>query len=305
MVAVFVRKTPEGDPPCRYAPSPLATEKFPTLGQGTWFMGEDRDERAGEVRALQLGLDLGMTLIDTAEMYADGGAEEVVGEAIKGRRDDCFLVSKAYPQNAGRRSAIQACERSLKRIGTDYLDVYLLHWRGGIPLSETVEAFETLRQQGKIRRWGVSNLDTDDMKELLSVPGGNACATDQVLYNLTRRGPEWDLLPWCRDKGIPVMAYSPIEQGRIPAKGALRDGREPAGRDAVSGCSRLGAGPGRRRGDPQGQRSRARQGQPRRRRPRPVSGGSGGAGQGLPAAQGAALPGNALTTRPCGRRRWR
>ncbi|KJB92272.1 hypothetical protein N826_16300 [Skermanella aerolata KACC 11604] len=185
-------------------------------------MGEDRDERAGEVRALQLGLDLGMTLIDTAEMYADGGAEEVVGEAIKGRRDDCFLVSKAYPQNAGRRSAIQACERSLKRIGTDYLDVYLLHWRGGIPLSETVEAFETLRQQGKIRRWGVSNLDTDDMKELLAVPGGDACATDQVLYNLTRRGPEWDLLPWCRDKGIPVMAYSPIEQGRIPAKGALR-----------------------------------------------------------------------------------
>jgi diketogulonate reductase-like aldo/keto reductase len=201
---------------------PFGDGKVPTLGQGTWFMGEDGDERAREVRALQLGLDLGMTLIDTAEMYADGGAEEVVGEAIKGRRDDCFLVSKAYPQNAGRRSAIQACERSLKRIGTDYLDVYLLHWRGGIPLSETVEAFETLRQQGKIRRWGVSNLDTDDMKELLSVSGGNACATDQVLYNLTRRGPEWDLLPWCRDKGIPVMAYSPIEQGRIPAKGALR-----------------------------------------------------------------------------------
>lgn len=200
---------------------PFGDGEVPTLGQGTWFMGEDRDERAREVHALQLGLDLGMTLIDTAEMYADGGAEEVVGEAIKGRRDDCFLVSKAYPQNAGRRSAIQACERSLKRIGTDYLDVYLLHWRGGIPLSETVEAFETLRQQGKIRRWGVSNLDTDDMKELLSVPGGNACATDQVLYNLTRRGPEWDLLPWCRDKGIPVMAYSPIEQGRIPAKGAL------------------------------------------------------------------------------------
>jgi diketogulonate reductase-like aldo/keto reductase len=201
---------------------PFGDGEVPTLGQGTWFMGEDSDERPREVRSLQLGLDLGMTLIDTAEMYADGGAEEVVGEAIKGRRDDCFLVSKAYPQNAGRRSAIQACERSLKRIGTDYLDVYLLHWRGGIPLSETVEAFETLRQQGKIRRWGVSNLDTDDMKELLSVSGGNACATNQILYNLTRRGPEWDLLPWCRDKGIPVMAYSPIEQGRIPAKGALR-----------------------------------------------------------------------------------
>jgi diketogulonate reductase-like aldo/keto reductase len=185
-------------------------------------MGEDPDERAREVRSLQLGLDLGMTLIDTAEMYADGGAEEVVGEALKGRRDGCFLVSKAYPQNAGRRSAIEACERSLKRLGTDYLDLYLLHWRGRIPLAETVEAFEHLQRQGKIRRWGVSNLDTDDMEELFAVPGGQACATDQVLYNLTRRGIEWDLLPWCRDKGIPIMAYSPIEQGRIPAKGALQ-----------------------------------------------------------------------------------
>jgi diketogulonate reductase-like aldo/keto reductase len=201
---------------------PFGDGQVPTLGQGTWFMGEDPDERAREVQSLQLGLDLGMTLIDTAEMYADGGAEEVVGEALRGRRDEGFLVSKAYPQNAGRRSAIEACERSLKRLGTDYLDLYLLHWRGRIPLAETVEAFEHLRRQGKIRRWGVSNLDTDDMKELLSVPGGQACATDQVLYNLTRRGAEWDLLPWCRDKGIPVMAYSPIEQGRIPAKGALR-----------------------------------------------------------------------------------
>ena len=201
---------------------PFGDGHVPTLGQGTWFMGEDPDERTREVRSLQLGLDLGMTLIDTAEMYADGGAEEVVGEALKGRRDSCFLVSKAYPQNAGRRSAVEACERSLKRLGTDYLDLYLLHWRGGIPLAETVEAFEQLRRQGKIRRWGVSNLDTDDMKELFAVPGGQACATDQVLYNLTRRGTEWDLLPWCRDKGIPVMAYSPIEQGRIPAKGALR-----------------------------------------------------------------------------------
>jgi diketogulonate reductase-like aldo/keto reductase len=201
---------------------PFGDGQVPTLGQGTWFMGEDPDERAREVRSLQLGLDLGMTLIDTAEMYADGGAEEVVGEALKGRRDACFLVSKAYPQNAGRQSAIEACERSLKRLGTDYLDLYLLHWRGRIPLAETVEAFELLQRQGKIRRWGVSNLDTDDMKELLAVPGGQACATDQILYNLTRRGAEWDLLPWCRDKGIPVMAYSPIEQGRIPAKGALQ-----------------------------------------------------------------------------------
>jgi diketogulonate reductase-like aldo/keto reductase len=206
---------------------PLRTILFgdrevPTLGQGTWFMGEDPDERAREVRSLQLGLDLGMTLIDTAEMYGEGGAEEVVGEALRGRRDSCFLVSKVYPQNAGRRSAIEACERSLKRLGTDYLDLYLLHWRGRIPLAETVQAFEHLQRQGKIRRWGVSNLDMDDMEELFSISGGKACATDQVLYNLTRRGIEWDLLPWCRRNGIPVMAYSPIEQGRIPARGTLQ-----------------------------------------------------------------------------------
>jgi diketogulonate reductase-like aldo/keto reductase len=206
---------------------PLRTILFgdrevPTLGQGTWFMGEDPDERAREVRSLQLGLDLGMTLIDTAEMYGEGGAEEVVGEALRGRRDSCFLVSKVYPQNAGRRSAIEACERSLKRLGTDHLDLYLLHWRGRIPLAETVQAFEHLQRQGKIRRWGVSNLDMDDMEELFSISGGEACVTDQVLYNLTRRGIEWDLLPWCRRNGIPVMAYSPIEQGRIPARGTLQ-----------------------------------------------------------------------------------
>jgi diketogulonate reductase-like aldo/keto reductase len=201
---------------------PFGDREIPTLGQGTWFMGEDRDERAREVRSLQLGLELGMTLIDTAEMYGEGGAEEVVGEALRGRRDSCFLVSKVYPQNAGRRSAVEACERSLKRLGTDHLDLYLLHWRGQIPLAETVQAFEHLQRQGKIRRWGVSNLDMDDMEELFSISGGEACATDQVLYNLTRRGIEWDLLPWCRRNGIPVMAYSPIEQGRIPARGILQ-----------------------------------------------------------------------------------
>jgi diketogulonate reductase-like aldo/keto reductase len=201
---------------------PFGDKEIPTLGQGTWFMGEDRDERAREVRSLQLGLELGMTLIDTAEMYGEGGAEEVVGEALRGRRDSCFLVSKVYPQNAGRRSAVEACERSLKRLWTDHLDLYLLHWRGQIPLAETVQAFEHLQRQGKIRRWGVSNLDMDDMEELFSISGGEACATDQVLYNLTRRGIEWDLLPWCRRNGIPVMAYSPIEQGRIPARGILQ-----------------------------------------------------------------------------------
>jgi diketogulonate reductase-like aldo/keto reductase len=202
----------------------LASDTVPILGQGTWYMGENRRERAREVKALQLGLDLGMTLIDTAEMYADGGAEEVVGDALDtpARRDSCFLVSKAYPQNAGRRSAIESCERSLKRLRTDRIDLYLLHWRGRIPLAETVEAFETLKRQGKIRHWGVSNLDMDDMEELYSVPGGKACATDQVLYNLTRRGIEWDLLPWCRKHSIPIMAYSPIEQGRIPADATLQ-----------------------------------------------------------------------------------
>ncbi|UEM23854.1 aldo/keto reductase [Skermanella mucosa] len=200
----------------------LASMQVPILGQGTWGMGEDRRQRDREVRSLRLGLDLGMSLIDTAEMYGEGGAEEVVGEAIAGRRDECFLVSKVYPHNAGRRSAVEACERSLKRLGTDRMELYLLHWRGGIPLAETVETFERLKEQGKIRAWGVSNLDPDDMAELMEVPGGEACAVNQVLYNLTRRGIEWDLLPWCVQRSIPVMAYSPIEQGRMPAKGALR-----------------------------------------------------------------------------------
>jgi diketogulonate reductase-like aldo/keto reductase len=198
-------------------------EEVPALGQGTWGMGENGAARPDEVRALRHGLDLGMTLIDTAEMYGEGGAEEVVGEAIAGRREAVFLVSKAYPHNASRQGAIAACERSLKRLGTDRIDLYLLHWHGSYPLAETVAAFERLRQDGKIRHWGVSNLDTDEMEELESVPDGARCAVNQVLYNLSRRGIEWDLLPWCRQHGMPVMAYSPIEQGRLPTSGVLAE----------------------------------------------------------------------------------
>jgi diketogulonate reductase-like aldo/keto reductase len=186
----------------------------PVLGQGTWMMGEDPRNRAGEVFALQFGIDLGMTLIDTAEMYADGGSERVVGEAVRGRRDDVFLVSKAYPQNASSGRLSRACDASLSRLGTDRLDLYLLHWRGNVPLAETVEAMGRLVEAGKILRWGVSNLDVDDMEELAAA-GGTSCATDQILYNLTRRGSEFDLIPWLREHSIPTMAYSPVEQGRL------------------------------------------------------------------------------------------
>jgi diketogulonate reductase-like aldo/keto reductase len=192
----------------------------PALGQGTWMMAEDADRRPDEIAALRTGIDLGMTLIDTAEMYADGESERLVGEAITGRREDVFLVSKAYPQNASRTRLLQACEASLRRLGTDRIDLYLLHWRGGVPLGETVEAMERLVDAGKILRWGVSNLDTDDMEELIAA-GGNACMTDQILYNLTRRGPEHDLLPWLATHTIPVMAYSPVEQGRLVADAEL------------------------------------------------------------------------------------
>lgn len=195
--------------------TPSGERPLPVLGQGTWGMGETASARADEVAALRHGLDLGLGLIDTAEMYGSGGSEEVVGEAIRGRRDEVFLVSKVLPHNADLSGTVAACERSLRRLGTDHLDLYLLHWRGGHPLEETLEAFAELRDAGKIGAFGVSNLDTDDMRELRSVPGGEECATDQILYNLTRRGPEFDLLPWCREHGIPVMAYSPIEQGRL------------------------------------------------------------------------------------------
>ena len=208
-------------------------ESVPVLGQGTWMMAEGNGRRADEIASLRLGLDLGLTLIDTAEMYADGASETLVGEAIAGRRDEVFLVSKVLPSNAGRAAAIRACERSLARLRTDRIDLYLLHWRGGTPLSETLAAFETLARDGKIRHWGVSNFDPDDMAELESLPGGDAVAANQVLYNLTRRGIEFDLLPRCRERGIPVMAYSPIEQGRMLrhpalAKVAARHGATPA-----------------------------------------------------------------------------
>lgn len=185
--------------------------EVPALGQGTWRMGERGADRRAEAASLRLGLDLGMTLIDTAEMYAEGGAEEVVAEAIAGRRDEVFLVSKVYPHNAGGRALAAACERSLKRLRVETIDLYLLHWRGSVPLADTVEGFERMQAAGKIRRWGVSNLDVDDLEELgAALPD---CAADQVLYNLENRGIEHDLLPFCRERGMPVMAYSPVGQG--------------------------------------------------------------------------------------------
>jgi diketogulonate reductase-like aldo/keto reductase len=196
-------------------------QEMPVLGQGTWGFGDSKAGYRDAAAALRLGLDLGMTLIDTAEMYGEGGAEEIVGEAVAGRRDQAFIVSKVYPHNASRRGAIAACERSLRRLKTDRIDVYLLHWRGSVPLAETIAAFDQLKRDGKILSYGVSNFDTDDMEELEAVPGGAASTTNQVLYNLTRRGVEWDLLPWCRKHRVPVMAYSPIEQARMLDKPAL------------------------------------------------------------------------------------
>jgi diketogulonate reductase-like aldo/keto reductase len=195
--------------------------EMPVLGQGTWNMGEDPGARRDEVAALRLGLELGMTLIDTAEMYGEGGAEEVVGEAIAGRRDEVFLVSKVYPHNADRRGVQAACERSLRRLGTERIDLYLLHWRGSVPLEETLDAFLRLREQGKIGDFGVSNFDLDDMLEAAALPGGELLATDQVLYNLTQRGIEWELLPWCRERRIPLMAYSPLESNPQEQGGLL------------------------------------------------------------------------------------
>lgn len=211
-------------------------EALPVLGQGTWGMGEDASRAGQEADALRHGLDRGLRLIDTAEMYADGRAEDIVGSAIAGRRDAVFLVSKVLPGNASRQGTIDACERSLKRLGTDRIDLYLLHWRGPHPLAETLAGFEALLQAGKIRHWGVSNFDMEDCRELDSLAPGispGKAATNQVLYNLMRRGIEYDLLPWSRERGIPVMAYSPIEQGRIlkyPALGKIaeRYGATPA-----------------------------------------------------------------------------
>ncbi|TNM62214.1 aldo/keto reductase [Aliirhizobium smilacinae] len=188
---------------------------LPALGLGTWKMGENSSTAEQEVKSLKHGLDLGMTLIDTAEMYGEGGAEIITGKAIEGRRDEVFLVSKVYPYNASHQGVIDACERSLQRLKTEHLDLYLLHWRGEHDLEETVAGFEQLRRSGKIREWGVSNFDVEDMEDLMEVEDGEKCAANQVLYNLARRGIEYDLLPWCQERGIPIMAYSPIEQGRI------------------------------------------------------------------------------------------
>jgi diketogulonate reductase-like aldo/keto reductase len=192
-------------------------EPVPALGLGTWGMAERRERRAEEIAALRLGLDLGMTLVDTAEMYGGGAAEELIAEAIGHRRADFFLVSKVLPEHATRRGTISACEASLKRLGTDRIDLYLLHWRGTVPLDETLEGFSALMGSGKIRYWGVSNFDIDDMEELssLTLNAGSVVSTNQVLYNLMRRGIEWDLFPYCQAHGIPIMAYSPIEQSRL------------------------------------------------------------------------------------------
>jgi diketogulonate reductase-like aldo/keto reductase len=195
----------------------------PILGQGTWFLGDDPATRQQEIAALRAGIDAGMSLIDTAEMYGDGASERLVGEAMRGLRDKVFLVSKVLPHNASRRGTVAACERSLQRMGVDHVDLYLLHWRGGVPLEETLAGFAELQRAGKIRHWGVSNFDADDMAELTALAGGDAVATDQVLYNLTRRGIEFDLLPWCEARRMPVMAYSPVEQGRLLKNKAVRD----------------------------------------------------------------------------------
>jgi diketogulonate reductase-like aldo/keto reductase len=204
----------------------------PALGQGTWMVGDPGGDRRAEIAALQAGIDLGMTLIDTAEMYGDGASEELVGEAIAGRRDAVFLVTKVLPSNASRSGTIRACEESLKRLKTDRVDLYLLHWRGRVPLAETVETFETLKRAGKIRRWGVSNFDADDMEELAGLADAGACATNQVLYNPEHRGIDFDLTAWQREQRIPIMAYSPLGQGgRLLRSAALA---EVAGRHSAT-----------------------------------------------------------------------
>ena len=201
----------------------LSGKRVSAFGLGTWHFGEDRGKRMEEIATVRLGLDLGVTLIDTAEMYGEGRSEELIAEAIEGRRDQIFLVSKVSPHNASRKGAVAACERSLARLRTDRIDLYLLHWRGNVPLAETIEAFVALQKAGKIGNYGVSNLDLADMQEMWSVPNGTAVATNQLLYNLARRGIEWDLLPWLRERRIPIMAYSPIEQAKLTLNSKLVD----------------------------------------------------------------------------------
>jgi diketogulonate reductase-like aldo/keto reductase len=196
-------------------------ETVPALGQGTWNIGDDPRHHAEEVATLRRGLDLGLTLVDTAEMYGDGRSERLVGEAIAGRRDEVFLVSKVYPHNAAPHAMRKSCEASLRRLRVEALDLYLLHWPGEEPLAETVQGFEALQRAGKIRHWGVSNFDPQWMRDLWDTPGGSAAQVNQVLYNLGRRGIEWDLRPWLRERGVPVMAYSPLEQARLLRNPAL------------------------------------------------------------------------------------
>jgi len=198
-------------------------ERIPAFGLGTWHMGENRRLAGDEEAALKLGIDLGMNLIDTAEMYGSGTAEEIVGRAIAGRRDRLFIVSKVLPYNASQKGVIEACERSLTRLGTDRIDLYLLHWRGSVPLAETLAAFARLKRDGKIRHHGVSNFSTGDMKEWVGLNGGESVSANQILYNLSRRGPEWELIPWCRERRIAIMAYTPLEQGRILGNRALAE----------------------------------------------------------------------------------
>jgi aldehyde reductase len=198
-------------------------ETVSALGQGTWMLGDDPGQREEEIAALRRGIDLGLTLIDTAEMYGDGRSESLVGEAIAGRRDQVFVVTKVYPHNASRQAMPRSCEASLGRLRLETIDLYLLHWQGEVPLAETVQAFEALQRAGKIRHWGVSNLDPALMQSLWETPGGAAAQTNQVLYNLGRRGSEWDLQPWLRERRVALMAYSPIEQGRLLRQRALAE----------------------------------------------------------------------------------
>ena len=208
-------------------------ESVPAFGQGTWHMGEDRRRAGEEAAALKLGIELGMTLIDTAEMYGNGHSEEIVAEAAQAQRDQLFIVSKVLPYNASQKGTIEACERSLKRLKTDRIDLYLLHWRGSVPLAETLAAFTRLQRDGKIRHHGVSNFDLDDMQEWVAFAGGESVAANQILYNLQRRGPEWELIPWCRERRLAIMAYTPLGQGRMLQNRALgeiagRHGATPA-----------------------------------------------------------------------------
>ena len=198
-------------------------ESVPAFGLGTWHMGEDRRRAADEEAALKLGIELGMTLIDTAEMYGNGTAEEIVARAAAGSRERLFIVSKVLPYNASQKGVVEACERSLKRLKTDHIDLYLLHWRGSVPLAETLAGFARLQRDGKIRHHGVSNFNTDDMQEWVGLAGGETVASNQILYNLGRRGPQYELIPWCRERGISIMAYTPLDQGRILGNKTLRE----------------------------------------------------------------------------------